>query len=64
MRSMGHSLSTFGFPSVSLYLVCFSLELVEEMPLGLHSVRGIPRVLSYLPLTFEFPLNRWVDLEV
>lgn len=64
MRSMGHSLWTFGFPSVSLCLVCFSLELVEEMPLGLHSVRGVSRVLSHLPLTVEFPLNRWVDLEM
>lgn len=64
MRSIGCSLLMSGFPSVSLYFVRFSLEPVEEMPLGLDSVRGIPLVLSPLPLTFEFPLNRWVDLEV
>lgn len=64
MRSIGRSFLMSGFPSVSLYLVRFSLELVEETSLGLDSVRGIPRVLSPLPLTFEFPLNRWVDLEV
>ena len=37
MRSIGCSLLTSGFPSISLYLVCFSLELVEEMSLGLDS---------------------------
>lgn len=64
MKAIGHSLSMLGFPSVSLYLVCFSLELVEETSLGQHSVLEVPHVLAHLPLTFEFPLNWWVDLEV